>query len=128
MIGNPKYCPGAVIKPLKNKPMELKELSKRAIGIKKLYSEMEMERFGKVWTNSQVMQGFVGDIGDLMKLVMAKEGIREMEDVDRKLAHELVDCLYSVLVLADRYGVDIEKAFSDAMDDLGKRLEQYERR
>ncbi|MDP1815184.1 MAG: MazG nucleotide pyrophosphohydrolase domain-containing protein [Leadbetterella sp.] len=107
--------------------MELKELSKRAVEIKKRYSQMEMKKFGKEWTDAQVMQGFVGDVGDLMKLVMAKEGIREVEDVDNKLAHELADCLYSVFVLADRYEVDIEKSFLDTMGKLDKRLESYKK-
>ena len=103
--------------------MEIKELSEKAVEIKKRYSKMEMEKFGKVWTNAQVMQGFVGDVGDLMKLVMAKEGIRETEDVDDRLAHELADCLYSIFVLAERYGVDMEQAFLKTMDELDKRLE-----
>lgn len=105
--------------------MELKELSKRAVEIKKRYSKMEIDKFGKEWTNAQVMQGFVGDVGDLMKLVMAKEGIREIENVDDELAHELADCLYCVFVLAERYDIDIEKAFLNTMDELDKRLKDY---
>lgn len=105
--------------------MELKELSKRAVEIKKRYSKMEMEKFGKEWTSAQVMQGFVGDVGDLMKLVMAKEGIREIEDVDGKMAHELADCLYSVFVLAERYGINIEQVFVKTMDELEGRLKKY---
>jgi NTP pyrophosphatase (non-canonical NTP hydrolase) len=106
--------------------MELKELSQRAVEIKKRYSKMEIEKFGKEWTDAQVMQGFVGDVGDLMKLVMAKEGIREIENADQRLAHELSDCLYSVFVLAERYGIDIEKEFISTMNELDKRLEKYE--
>ncbi len=64
------------------------------------------------------MEGFVVDVGDLMRLVMAKSGIRRVEDVDGKLEHELADCLWSVLVLSKLYGVDIEKAFLRTMDDL----------
>lgn len=105
--------------------MEIKELSQRANEVKKRYSKMELEKFGKEWTDAQVMQGFVGDVGDLMKLVMVKEGIREIEDADKKLAHELADCLFSVFVLAERYGVDIEKEFLNTMDELDKRLEDY---
>jgi hypothetical protein len=64
------------------------------------------------------MQGFVVDVGDLMKLVMAKSGIRQAEDVDKKLAHELSDCLWCVLVLSKMYGLDIEKEFMKTMDEL----------
>lgn len=105
--------------------MELKKLSDRASEIKKMYSKMEMEKFGKEWSNAQVMQGFVGDVGDLMKLVMAKEGIREIVDADKKLGHELADCLYSILILADRYGIDIEKEFLKTMNELEERLNDY---
>ena len=105
--------------------MEIKELAQRAQDIKNMYSKMEMAKFGKQWTDAQVMQGFVGDVGDLMKLVMAKEGIREADNVDEKIAHELSDCLFSVLILAGRYGIDIEKEFIKTMSDLEKRLENY---
>jgi NTP pyrophosphatase (non-canonical NTP hydrolase) len=68
------------------------------------------------------MQGFVGDVGDLMKLVMAKAGARPIADVDRRLAHELSDCLWSVLVLAQLYNVDLEREFLRTMDTLEAKL------
>lgn len=102
--------------------MDIKELSKRAIEIKERYHELEMKKYGKKWTNSQIMEGFVVDVGELTETVMAKEGIRDGDNIDEKLAHELSDCLYSVLVLAKKYGVDIEKEFSKTMDDLDKRI------
>jgi hypothetical protein len=37
------------------------------------------------------MQGFVGDGGDLMKRVMAKSGVRQIDGAEAKLAHELAD-------------------------------------
>jgi NTP pyrophosphatase (non-canonical NTP hydrolase) len=66
--------------------------------------------------------GFAGDVGDLLKIVMAKENLRRMENVDAKLAHELSDCLWSVLVLASHYGIDIEKEFLQTMDSLEQRI------
>ncbi len=53
-----------------------------------------------------------------MKLVMAQHGIRDIPDSKEKLAHELADCLWAVVVLADIYGVDLERAFLTTMDDL----------
>jgi len=47
-----------------------------------------------------------------------KPGARPIADVDRKLAHELSDCLWSVLVLAKLYGCDLEKEFLKTMDEL----------
>ena len=104
--------------------MEFKEIIKRAVDIKKKYAELEKEKYGKLWTKEQNVQGFVTDVGELMELVMAKEGVKEINDVDEKLAHELADCLYSLLVIANGYGVDIEDSFLKTMDELEKRIEK----
>ena len=69
------------------------------------------------------MSGFVGDVGDLSKIIMAKHGLRSMDDVDAKLAHELSDCLWSILVLSDKYHIDLAAAFLQTMDGLDKRIE-----
>ncbi len=107
--------------------MDIKQLSKRAIEIRQKYSDLEKKRSGKEWSNLNLMEGFVGDIGDLMKIVMAKEGVREIENVDEKLAHELADCLWSVLVLSEKYGVDVEQSFLKTMDELEKRIDEQNR-
>lgn len=63
------------------------------------------------------------DVGELMELVMAKEGLRPgPADLDARLAHELADCLWSVLVVAKLYGVDLEQAFLECMDAIEGRL------
>lgn len=66
--------------------------------------------------------GFMGDIGDLMKLIQAKNGVRAIPDVDDKLAHELADCLWSICVLADLYKIDLEQAFVKTMDEIEQHL------
>lgn len=98
--------------------MDVTELTKRAMEIRARFAEFEQAKFRREWTKEEVMQGFVVDVGDLMKLVMAKSGIREVEDLDRKLAHELSDCLWCVLVLSKLYGLDIEREFMKTMDEL----------
>ncbi|MCX6762323.1 MAG: nucleotide pyrophosphohydrolase [Candidatus Moranbacteria bacterium] len=102
--------------------MELTQLIQRAVEIREKYKGLEMKKYGKEWTNGQIAQGFIGDVGDLMKLVMTKEGIRDIENADEKIAHELADCLYSVFVLANNYGVDLEKSFLKTMDELEIRI------
>lgn len=102
--------------------MDFKDIQKRALEIREKYSQFELTKTGREWTNSQIMEGFVGDVGDLMKLIMAKEGAREIEDVDKKLAHELADCLWCVIVLAQKYGLDLETSFMKTMDELEVRI------
>lgn len=98
--------------------MELNQLSDRAMKIRECFARYEQRRTGRTWTREEIMQGFVVDVGDLMKLVMAKAGARLVDDVDRKLAHELSDCLWSILVLARSYDLDLEKEFLKTMDEL----------
>ena len=102
--------------------MNLKQLSERALQIQKKYSELQKKENKKEWTRLNLMEGFVGDVGDLIKLAMAKEGLRDIENVDEKLAHELADCLWSVLVLSEKYGIDLEQSFLKTMDELEKRI------
>ena len=103
--------------------MTFQELQGRALEIRKAYAGLEEKTYGKQWTSEQIAQGFVGDVGDLMKLVLAKSGVREIEQVDEKLAHELADCLWCVMVLAKEYHVDLETAFTETMNTLEKRIQ-----
>jgi NTP pyrophosphatase (non-canonical NTP hydrolase) len=104
--------------------MHLEQLSDRALEIRQRFAALERARSHREWTREEIMQGFVVDVGDLMKLVMAKSGARHVAEADRKLAHELADCLWSVLVLARLYDVDLEKEFLRTMDELDARLAQ----
>jgi NTP pyrophosphatase (non-canonical NTP hydrolase) len=54
---------------------------------------------------------------------MAKQGLRAAKgDIDERLAHELSDCLWSVLVLAELYHVDLEAAFLRTMSEIDAQL------
>ena len=102
--------------------MTLQEAQKRAVAIRKLYAKLEERRYGRAWSTQELMLGFVGDVGDLAKLIQGAVGVRATPDLEEKLAHELADCLWSVLVLADRLGIDIEQAFDASMSDLERNI------
>jgi len=103
--------------------MEYEEILKKALLVREKFSRYEIKNNGKEWTREQILQGFVVDIGDLVKLCMAKEGHRYVEDVDKKLPHELADCLWCILVLAHKYNIDLEKAFTETMNELTEVLD-----
>jgi NTP pyrophosphatase (non-canonical NTP hydrolase) len=98
--------------------MELKQIIERAMQIRQQYDALETEQWGRHWTREEIALGFVGDVGDLMKLVAAKEGVRKIDNVDEKLAHELADCLWSICVLSDLYQIDLEAAFASTMNEI----------
>jgi NTP pyrophosphatase (non-canonical NTP hydrolase) len=102
--------------------MKFEDLVKRAAAIRQKYDELNLAKRGVQWNEQQLMAGFVGDVGDLSKIIMAKHGLRDMDDVDAKLAHELSDCLWSVLVLAQKYDINLEAEFMKTMDELDTRI------
>jgi NTP pyrophosphatase (non-canonical NTP hydrolase) len=49
---------------------------------------------------------------------MAHAGVRATPDANSKLAHELADCLWAVLVLARLYEINLEETFIQSMSEL----------
>lgn len=98
------------------------ELQRRGLEIADLYDKLNLAQRGRTWTREETMLGFVGDVGQLAKLVMGAEGARSDVAGRDALEHELADCLWSVLVLADRYEVDLAAVFGRTMDELEARL------
>lgn len=87
-----------------------------------MYDELNLKEHGTQWNERDVMAGFVGDVGDLSKIIMAKSGLRSMDNIEDKLKHELSDCLWSILVLADKYEIDLPQEFIKTMDSLESKV------
>lgn len=103
---------------------DIKDLQKRAMEVRLKYNKLNQEHGHEVWDGKAFAMGFVGDVGDLLKLVMAKSNLRDAKggDVDEKLKHELADCLWSLFVLANYYDIDLEEAFLKTMKQLNERI------
>lgn len=103
----------------------LSDLTRQALAVRDHYDELQKVDGHKRWNVQDRTAGFVGDVGDLTKLVMAKHQLRRgPDDIDTRLAHELSDCLWSVMVIADELGIDLEQAFTNSMKELHVRIEQ----
>ncbi|HEY5695737.1 MAG TPA: hypothetical protein VIQ80_02790 [Candidatus Saccharimonadales bacterium] len=105
--------------------IQFAELTQKAVAMRDHYNTLQKADGLKIWNAQDRMAGFVGDVGDLSKLIMAKYDLRRgPSDIDDALAHELSDCLWSVMVIADELGVDLEEAFIKNMDELYARIEK----
>lgn len=80
---------------------ELHRVAGAAREVRALYAAAEADEYGRSWSPEEIMLGFLGDVGDLAKLVQGKAGVRPRENLDEALAHELADCLWCVMTLAD---------------------------
>lgn len=104
ILTHPTVPPGAI-------SMTFDDLEKSALQLNELYEQMEIKKWGRTWTTTELALGFVGDVGDLAKLIQANTGVRDIEDCKAKLGHELSDCLWSIIVLANKCGIDLEAEF-----------------
>jgi NTP pyrophosphatase (non-canonical NTP hydrolase) len=104
--------------------MDLSDLQARAVEIASQYDDSHRAAGREPWGTGDLALGFVGDVGDLAKLVMAVDGRREIPDARARLGHELADCLWSVLVLADRYAVDLPREFAVMTAGIERHLAQ----
>lgn len=96
-----------------------------AVAIRNQYNELQVVDGNKVWNAQDRTAGLVGDVGDLSKLVMAKHGLRRgPQDIDAALEHELSDCLWSALIIADELDIDIETAFTKWTKEMHMRIER----
>ncbi|WP_406210537.1 nucleotide pyrophosphohydrolase [Kitasatospora sp. NBC_01560] len=97
--------------------MDLNEITRRAMRVHGLYDELNLAKHGRTWSRHDFILGFVGDIGDLAKLTQAADGVRPARP-GPGLGHELADCLWSVVVLAELYGIDLEAEYDTTMRQL----------
>ena len=102
--------------------VEFQALVQQALAVRSQFASFEVRNYGREWTTEELTLGLMKDVGDLAALVQASEGVRQAEDIGEAIRHELSDCLWSVIVLADKLGVDLETAFTQTMDDLSRHL------
>ena len=102
--------------------MHFHDIQRAALRLNELYEQVEVKRYGRVWSTEELALGFVGDVGDLAKLIQAHAGIRTIEDLQSKLGHELSDCLWSIIVLASKCGINLEAEFIKNTTQLSENL------
>ncbi|MBF9071852.1 nucleoside triphosphate pyrophosphohydrolase family protein [Streptacidiphilus fuscans] len=94
-----------------------------AIMVRQLYDQLNQQRLRRSWDLGDFALGFVGDVGDLAKLLMAHQGQRTDLVVDEeKIVHELSDCLFSLIVIAHETGIPLGDRFTADMTALSTRV------
>jgi len=102
--------------------MELQKLINRAMDLRGQYEKKETELYGSPATDEDIAQGFSGDVNNLVKLIMAERGKRNIANSKEKLESQLAHCLWSVIVLAKMHNIDLAQSFMETMDRLENHL------
>lgn len=101
----------------------MKSEIRQSLEVRDLYRELNKRRGESRWDFMNYAEGMIGDTGDLMKLLMAKSGLRSIEgDLDQKIAHELSDIIWSTLIIADELGIDIETKYRENIEELKRNI------
>jgi len=104
--------------------MTYDDLVKIAMDTRQHLESYEERTTGKTWGNEKLLIGLVSDIGDLARLVLAKEGFRAAgADLDKALRHELADCLWAIIVLAEKYDINLADALVEMSEEIREKLE-----
>jgi NTP pyrophosphatase (non-canonical NTP hydrolase) len=99
--------------------VELHDAVAEANRIRLGFEEFERRTYGRQWSLSDLVAGLATDVGDLARLVAAKQGLRPVpEDLDAALSHEVADCLWALFVIASKVGVDVADAYTSGMSGL----------
>lgn len=102
--------------------MELQKLINRAMDLRGQYAKKETQLYGSPATDEDIAQGLLGDVNNLLRLINAQHGKRQIANSAEKLSSQLSHCLWSVIVLAKMNNIDLEQSFMEAMDRLENHL------
>jgi len=74
---------------------------------------------GKGWTPFVIVTDLLEEAGEVAAAIKGLEGFKPPEKPKTKemLATELSDLLYMVFVLAENYGIELEEAFMQTVND-----------
>ena len=100
--------------------MDIAAMQARAVATRKQFAEFEVATYGAEWSTNDLLMGLMTDVGDLAAAVQRAEGRRPAGPTSSadELGHEISDCLWVLLVLADKYDVDVANAFDTTMDQI----------
>ena len=101
--------------------MEFKQLTQKAKAIKRAYDEHNRRSKKPIWTAETYVHGLVGDVGDLTKLMTAY--LKDPRRADpKKIRHELADCLWSLIMIAQELNINLEDELLINIDYLEQKL------
>lgn len=98
----------------------LQSVIKRNLAIRESYHKLEDTLIGSRWTIEEDALGFLTDAALVGRMAMAHEKTWPTEntenDLKTLLPHKLGECVWWLAALADRMGVDFEKAIMDFIE------------
>lgn len=99
--------------------LSLMEAQKLSAKIFRQINEKLDARRGKGWSPFVIVTDILEEAGEVAAVVKGLEGFKPPDKPKTKemLATELSDLLYGIFILAEHYGIDLEKKFLETVND-----------
>lgn len=105
------------------KDMSLSEITERASQIRKLYHRLERRNHGKEWTVEEDALAFLTDAGLVGRLTMShQERWPKGGDTASELEHKLGECIWWLIILAERMNIDISESLDKFLSETERLL------
>lgn len=105
------------------KDMNLSEAVERSIQIRKHYHNLERQYHEKEWTVEEDALAFLTDAGLVGRLTMSQQGRWPTNgETESELEHKLGECMWWVIILAERMNIDISEALEKFLSKTEKNL------
>lgn len=103
--------------------MNFSEVIDRSVQIRKQYHQLEKQIHGTEWTVEEDALAFLTDAGLVGRLTMSQqERWPKSGNNIAELEHKLSECIWWLIVLAERMDIDINQALEQFLTKLEKQL------
>lgn len=105
------------------KDMNFSEAVERSIKIRKEYHQLEKQYHKKEWTVEEDALAFLTDAGLVGRFTMSQQGRWPTnEEPIPELEHKLGECIWWLIILAERMNIDIREALDNFLSKTENRL------
>jgi NTP pyrophosphatase (non-canonical NTP hydrolase) len=107
----------------KMEDINLSEIIERSVEIRKFYHNLERKYHNKEWTVEEDALAFLTDAGLVGRLTMSQQERWPINgDTKSQLEHKLGECIWWIIILAERMNIDISEALKNFLSTAKKNL------
>jgi len=105
------------------KEISLDDAIARSKKIRELYHQLELQYHGSEWSVEEDALAFITDAGLVGRLTMSQQGRwPKGDETIPELKHKLGECMWWLIILADRMEIDVHDALGDFLAKTEKML------
>ncbi|WP_438495937.1 MazG-like protein [Paenibacillus sp. IHBB 3054] len=103
--------------------IKFSEAIERSVQIREQYHKLEIQYHEKEWTVEEDALAFLTDAGLVGRLTMSQQGRWPTNgDTVSELEHKMGECMWWLIILAERMNMDISEALDKFLSKTEKKL------